>query len=59
MTTTTYRFTTSADARAVDHANHIWEEWHAYLSADVPEYVSANGSGFCCHDCHLVIVEVF
>lgn len=54
-----YRFTTSADARAIDHADHNYEEWHAYLAADAPEWVTGNATGVCCHDCRLIIVEGF
>lgn len=56
-----YRFTTSADARTVDHVHHNGEEWHAYLCdlSDDPEWVTGDTSGWCCHDCQLIIVESF
>ena len=42
---------------AVDHADHIWEEWHAYLSADVPADVDPNAMGICCHTCRTVVID--
>ena len=43
--------------KAVDHADHLWEEWHAYLSETVPEGADLNSTGIYCHDCQLVIVD--
>lgn len=40
-----------------DHAEHAWEEWHAYLSSDHPEWVNADDTGVCCHTCGVVIVD--
>lgn len=54
-----YEFTTSADARAVDHADCNAEEWVAYLSSGYPEWVNGDSRGYCCHDHRLIIVETF
>lgn len=56
-----YSYTTSADARAVDHAEHNRESWHAYVNdlSGAPSWVDATATGVCCHDCQLVIVESF
>lgn len=52
-----YRFTKRAGQSFLPHAHHAWEEWHAYLSSEYPEWVSANDTGVCCHTCRLVIVD--
>ena len=51
-----YTFDTSGSV--LDHREHNWEEWHAYLAADMPEWVQATAQGFICHDCHSVTVEI-
>lgn len=33
------------------------EEWHAYLSADLPVWADGNDSGLCCHSCLVVAVD--
>lgn len=55
MTTYTYSHT----ATVADHADHVWEEWHAYVcdTAEGPEYVNGDSAGLCCHTCRLIIVE--
>lgn len=40
----------------VEHAGHVWEEWHAYLG-EYPESATANDSGICCHTCRTIIIE--
>jgi hypothetical protein len=54
-----YRFTTHA--AVTDHADHVWEEWHAYVCdlSDAPEWVTGDMSGLCCHTCQLIIVDDF
>jgi hypothetical protein len=41
-------------------ADHIGEEWHAYVSdiADAPAYVDGNSTGWCCHTCETVFVDM-
>lgn len=53
-----YGFTTSADERVIDHAEHAIEEWHAYLSSEYPEWVTPDATGVCCHTCSTIIVDV-
>lgn len=55
-----YEFTTSLASKPVDHADHAWEEWHAYLSCDdnLPGWIDGDDSGLCCHDCQVIVVEV-
>lgn len=55
--TAVYAFTTTATTPVVEHADHIWEEWHAYLADELPEQFDREDSGLCCHTCHLVIVD--
>lgn len=44
----------------VAHADHIGEEWHGYLNdiSDAPAYVDGNSTGWCCHTCELVCVDM-
>lgn len=41
------------------HAAHNFEEWHAYLSCDdeMPDWISGNDHGLCCHDCRVIVVD--
>lgn len=49
----------SASNTLVQHADHLWEEWKAFYSAEWPDFpIDGNATGICCHTCHLVIVEV-
>jgi hypothetical protein len=60
MNTTTSNGTRYSDTESViDHAQHLWEEWHAYLSCDdeLPEWVDGDASGICCHSCSVIVVE--
>lgn len=54
-----YTFTTSADDQISAHADHTWEEWHAYVSSNVPEHIGNAASGICCHTCRVIIVDSF
>lgn len=54
-----YTYTTSADAQITAHADHAWEQWHAYLSSGVPDHIGQDASGVCCHTCQLIIVDGF
>lgn len=49
-----YTYTTGSP---VSHAAHTWEEWHAYLAAELPEDVSRDATGICCHTCKVVVVD--
>lgn len=56
---TAYRYTHRRAERMIDHADHTWEEWHAYVCdlTDAPEWVTGDSTGLCCHTCELVIVD--
>jgi hypothetical protein len=43
----------------VDHADHIWEEWHAYVCdiSDAPSFVDGNSTGVCCHTCQTIVID--
>lgn len=49
-----YTFTTGSP---VAHATHCWEEWHAYLTDELPEDVSLDASGICCHTCSTIVID--
>jgi len=54
----TYSFVTKTAEPIVDHAEHTYEEWHAYLSgADLPSWVLGSDTGICCHTCETIIVD--
>lgn len=52
-----YSFTDTNTTNVVEHADHIWEQWNAYLASELPENVDRNATGICCHTCSLVIVD--
>jgi hypothetical protein len=58
-TTTSTGYTYTDTASVIEHAEHIWEEWHAYTdySDEKPAELDGNASGICCHTCSLIIVE--
>lgn len=56
-----YHFAPAAEL-PITHADHNWEEWHAYLSTDetraeFPPHVDDNSTGICCHDCQTIVVD--
>ena len=50
-------YTHTTAGKPVDHAEHVWEEWNAYLAAELPEGVSRNDTGLCCHTCETIVVD--
>lgn len=54
----TYNYTDTNATSVVAHADHVWEQWHAYLTDELPEGIDRAASGICCHTCGLVIVDV-
>lgn len=53
-----YTYTDSNATNIVEHAEHIFEHWNAYLADELPANVSRDATGICCHSCELVIVDV-
>lgn len=53
-----YRIPTTSD-ESILHADHIWEEWHAYVNdiTDAPEGVNGDSTGICCHTCQTIVVD--
>jgi hypothetical protein len=42
----------------IEHADHNWEEWHAYLATGpFPTGVDNTATGICCHTCSVVALD--
>jgi hypothetical protein len=53
-----YTYDTTS-SNMIPHAKHDWEEWHAYLvDCNLPENISGDATGICCHTCFLVVLDV-
>lgn len=56
----TYRYVRNTDETMTAHADHNGEEWRAYVNdtTGAPDYVTGDSSGYACHDCEVIIVDV-
>lgn len=41
----------------LDHVDCNWEQWNAYLAAELPDGADLNDSGIYCHDHDVVEID--